>query len=849
MTTGQYCDSRGQSLGKNIGSFLKDMALIGISPALAADASASSRQEKEDKKSSNVAVASTAIWRQTSALNAAQVEGYEEIAINPPQATSTFAGLHTAKGSQDQRAAEGMFASGMVTEEDGHRFATYVVGAPKGNRYGGITMWADSGAATSQRVELYLRNPLYKPLNKQKQDKKEIVLAKKVQKKEEKKEKKEMEKKEKDAEYTPLGEVQGDGKVIAPDGSVFGRRASDGTVLAPDCDDVLYPNSEIRPDGTVVTRRAKNAPKWKETAATLGGVLVPIVGKAVGIRDAPPADLVRSQLRKSGYMHTMRGVPAEALIRQADGSVGFFVLRSPNRVGGGEEIKGKAAKKAADGLVLEVQALLVKHQEELAVAYATADAATLGWEKEAEERHVKYLKMKQAKELERVEKRAVAALHVLEPGSNVTGKNSKANGKNGKANGKNGKAHGKNGAANGKNGHGSPPPSPPPSPPVDLKSIKANVTGDVPVQPELAPTVAKSAELEMLEAQRQAGSARVGRQLVERVHQLQARYEAQAGKVQGILDTKMQVAAGTATNVGRQEVEQAQQEMEKLQAKAQKLTEVHGNALKRAQERAEGELVSIEEKYKEDVARLEAEGETWNPDPPEWVTGLLDPNPKAFGTLDGKWQRTLDADDEDAAKRWAFYVEVVAVRRVRRSKKKGGTCFTVKYKYDRGKPLKVADLVLVPMVVHRRLAVQYQRRRIDGWKHDEAMFELEQWCGLPSVWRGCRPFTGAYDPGRLKVAWLINWTILLMGLATMLWYWFTLRDTIKFNKVWRRPHSHQPPTRVSPPAPSTLVASPLASFSSTPPPPRAHLYLYLCRSSRPGRSTPSSCRWCPSAPR
>ena len=87
------------------------------------------------------------------------------------------------------------------------------------------------------------------------------------------------------------------------------------------------------------------------------------------------------------------------------------------------------------------------------------------------------------------------------------------------------------------------------------------------------------------------------------------------------------------------------------------------------------------------------------------------------------------------------------------------------------------------MQVHRRLAVQYQKRRVEGWKHEEAMGELDEWCGLPEVWRGCSPFVGHYDPGRLKVGWAINLTILGTGFAVMMWYWFTLRDTIPFNEV------------------------------------------------------------------
>ena len=84
--------------------------------------------------------------------------------------------------------------------------------------------------------------------------------------------------------------------------------------------------------------------------------------------------------------------------------------------------------------------------------------------------------------------------------------------------------------------------------------------------------------------------------------------------------------------------------------------------------------------------------------------------------------------------------------------------------------VQVEKVVLTPMVVHRNLAIHYQRRLVEGWTHDQAMKEIEQYCGLPVVWRGCLPFTGSFHPKRLLNAWKVNWTLwtlLLAWLASM----------------------------------------------------------------------------------
>ena len=90
------------------------------------------------------------------------------------------------------------------------------------------------------------------------------------------------------------------------------------------------------------------------------------------------------------------------------------------------------------------------------------------------------------------------------------------------------------------------------------------------------------------------------------------------------------------------------------------------------------------------------------------------------------------------------------------------------------------------MVVHRRLSVQYQRRRVEGWTRDEAMAELHEHCGLPVVWRGCSPFTGNYEPTRLMVGWAVNWSLFLLLLGLVLSDW---RSNHLLSVVHPLPHS------------------------------------------------------------
>tara|TARA_B100000795_G_scaffold206784_1_gene160242 strand:- start:4125 stop:4700 length:576 start_codon:yes stop_codon:yes gene_type:complete len=123
-----------------------------------------------------------------------------------------------------------------------------------------------------------------------------------------------------------------------------------------------------------------------------------------------------------------------------------------------------------------------------------------------------------------------------------------------------------------------------------------------------------------------------------------------------------------------------------------------------------------------------------------------------------------DADDDDRKQKkkkpkapgttgltsWPKFVQVVCLSRRRGS-------YHATYRQDVDGPVELERVILNPMVVHRNLGIHYQRRMVEGWTHDESMKEINKYCGLPVVWRGCLPFTGTFDPTRLRNAWIVNW--------------------------------------------------------------------------------------------
>ena len=54
------------------------------------------------------------------------------------------------------------------------------------------------------------------------------------------------------------------------------------------------------------------------------------------------------------------------------------------------------------------------------------------------------------------------------------------------------------------------------------------------------------------------------------------------------------------------------------------------------------------------------------------------------------------------------------------------------------------------MEVHRKMQIQYQRKLVAGWPHEKIMGQLQDLCGLPVAWAGCKAFTGGYDEKKLS---------------------------------------------------------------------------------------------------
>ena len=91
-------------------------------------------------------------------------------------------------------------------------------------------------------------------------------------------------------------------------------------------------------------------------------------------------------------------------------------------------------------------------------------------------------------------------------------------------------------------------------------------------------------------------------------------------------------------------------------------------------------------------------------------------------------------------------------------------------------PVELDKVILVPMVVHRNLAIHYQKRMVEGYNHDEVMDEIKRFCGLPEVWRGYLPFTGTSSQDFRMAD--INWTMWFLLLAWLAWSFLSLRDTL-----------------------------------------------------------------------
>ena len=106
------------------------------------------------------------------------------------------------------------------------------------------------------------------------------------------------------------------------------------------------------------------------------------------------------------------------------------------------------------------------------------------------------------------------------------------------------------------------------------------------------------------------------------------------------------------------------------------------------------------------------------------------------------------------------FAAVLSLSRVRL---RGSKAVVYKTRYDiqatKGIAIREHAVHKDPMALYRSLAhLHWSRRILDGWSDVEAHKELQEIAGVPTGWRGARPFTGAYDPARLRFAWACNGT-------------------------------------------------------------------------------------------
>ena len=259
--------------------------------------------------------------------------------------------------------------------------------------------------------------------------------------------------------------------------------------------------------------------------------------------------------------------------------------------------------------------------------------------------------------------------------------------------------------------------------------------------------------------------------------------------------------------------------LQALDARLEAVEAAQQGAMARLEARATQQLRLIQAEYEADVARLKAAfakggSRVMAPKPrPQWVRGLLAPQRLRLLAANGSKESKISAkaiaspanEAESSQQRdsasWPHFIPVLTMRRVRplpgsckrsnaadseTTKHSSETTYIVTYKDDAANHRKITadQLVTMPMVVHRRLAMQYQRRRVEGWPHEDAMAELREHCGLPVVWRGCRPFTGGFDQRRLLVGWALSWCVFVFSLALLIYDWLSQRNEIPFGSVF-----------------------------------------------------------------
>jgi hypothetical protein len=185
---------------------------------------------------------------------------------------------------------------------------------------------------------------------------------------------------------------------------------------------------------------------------------------------------------------------------------------------------------------------------------------------------------------------------------------------------------------------------------------------------------------------------------------------------------------------------------------------------------------------------------------PDWVCTLTEEtstwvvlNPPIFR----KKKKFANEEDEEPSTKagpqtsWPKFVEVVHLGRHRPAFTCANTftaeqlsTYTTTYKQDKlAGPITLDKVILTPMVVHRNLGIHYQRRVVEGFTHDEVMKEINEYCGLPVVWKGCLPFTGLFEPKRLRIAWIVNWSLFLGALAFLGNLYLTQREVLEWGPI------------------------------------------------------------------
>ena len=785
-TSGANCESGFDSIARGAKQIAADALMYGF---LGSAGTVDATQQQQQGSLGKGSQATRLYWKQRSNITDPKVVDYEAVSV-PAELVGNegFGGLRKGDVPASKVAARKAPKIVGVNADKDTGEPLFAIGGTEQNRFGGITMWDDQASATSSRVEIYVLNPRYRVKQEPGANKKQ-AKKKKLNKKHE-----------------------------------------------------LHDNlkEEERDESNSVSDEAN----VKE-----GGhaKIVTLLEKVLKIDQRAHAMMLRSSIAKAGGNFKLEGVPASALVRQVDGSVGFFIRKTVSqRVGGdasaadvdgsGIGDRDEAEALVAQKVVSDVKQSEVKFRAELAIAQARLDSAGSDADLASARADIEKLKSERALALQVADARAASALAALGHSHLV---------------------------------HDTAPPSAPPSPPYPPSSPPSapssnrsapSSNSDTPVirkpperpkrsaaapsaamlpglppgmsagalastqvsvsitkkKPQPANAATKQLLLDKLEAKREQLKQRVAREMVEKVQDVQARHHAQAAEHEARLAQLATLLQHGLNDDGRKaarsDIEAGQKRAEQLKGKLKQLEATRTAQLARLDAKAAREIAIIDGQHEATLAHLEATGgvEVLRPG---WVTDLLAPpsgievkiqneacalDSKPRKSKKGRPQGTIlesllnDADPSNDwggdGESWPFFVRVHHVRRVRPPpfgpKKHDPVTYTIFYQLPPGEEsITLQQLVLMPMVVHRRLAIHYERRRVDGWTHDEAMAELSEHCGLPVVWRGCAPFTGNFDPKRLKRAWVINWVLFCGLLGLVLFDYLSLRDDLPFGAV------------------------------------------------------------------